>query len=40
MDNMLLAVSKSRAEQVRDLVLSMDRGLQARDLAEGLAARG
>jgi len=40
MDNMLLAVSKSRAEQVRDLVLTLDGGTSARDLAEGLAARG
>ncbi|GAB2899566.1 MmgE/PrpD family protein [Paralcaligenes sp. KSB-10] len=40
MDNMALAVSRSRAEQVRDLVLGMDRGMHARDLAEGLAARG
>lgn len=40
MDNMLLAVSKSRAEQVRDLVLTLDSGTSARDLAEGLAARG
>ncbi|TAL89856.1 MAG: MmgE/PrpD family protein [Candidimonas sp.] len=39
MDNMVLAVSRSRAEQVRDLVLSMDGGLHARDLANGLAAR-
>ena len=40
MDNMLLAVSKRRAEQVRDLVLTLDGGTSARDLAEGLAARG
>ncbi|MBV6304525.1 MmgE/PrpD family protein [Candidimonas humi] len=40
MDNMLLAVSRSRAEQVRDLVLGMDTDMRARDLAEGLAARG
>lgn len=39
-DNMLLAVSKSRAEQVRDLVLMLDGGISARDLADGLAARG
>lgn len=39
MDNMLLAGSRSRAEQVRDLVLNMDQCLHARDLAEGLAAR-
>jgi hypothetical protein len=40
MDNMLLAVSKSRAEQVRDLVLTLDNGINARDIADGLAARG
>lgn len=39
MDNARLVVSTSRAEEVRDLVLSMDRGLQAHDLAKGLAAR-
>jgi 2-methylcitrate dehydratase PrpD len=39
MDNARLVMSTSRAEEVRDLVLSMDRDLQARDLAEGLAAR-
>lgn len=40
MDNMLLAVSKSRAVQVRDLVLALDGGMDARDIADGLAARG
>ena len=40
MDNARLSVSASIAEEVRDLVLRMDRGLQARDLAKGLAARG
>ena len=40
LDNAGLAVSRRRAEQVRDLVLAMDDGLSARDLAEGLAAAG
>lgn len=40
MDNAGLALSASRAAQIRDLVLDMDRGLLARDLAEGLADRG
>ncbi len=40
MVNARLAVSYSRAEEIRDLVLAMDRGLDARDLAQGLAARG
>jgi len=39
-DNMLLAVSQRRAEQVRDLVLALDGDIDARSLAEGLAARG
>ncbi len=39
MENARLAVSASRAEEVRDLVLSMDRSLKACDLAIGLAAR-
>jgi 2-methylcitrate dehydratase PrpD len=40
MDNAGLALPAARAAQIRDLVLTMDGGLQARDLAEGLAARG
>ena len=40
MDNARLVMSTSRAEEVRDLVLGMDRSLQACDLANGLAARG
>ena len=40
MDNARLAVCASRAEEIRDLVLGMDRGPDAIDLAEGLAARG
>ncbi len=40
MANARLAVSAARAGQIRDLVLAMDQGLAARDLAEGLAARG
>ena len=40
MENMLLAVSGSRAEQVRDLVLTLDCGINARAFAHGLAARG
>lgn len=40
MDNMLLAASRGRAEHVRDLILGMDAGISAVDLAEGLAARG
>ena len=40
MDNAGLAVPAERAAQIRDLVLTMDRGVQASDLAEGLAARG
>ena len=39
MGNARLAVSSSRAEEIRDLVLAMD-SLDARELAEGLAARG
>lgn len=38
MENAALAVSASRAAQIRDLVLGMDQGLAARDLAAGLAA--
>ena len=40
MENMLLAVSKSRAEEVRDLVLTLDGGIDAQDLEDGLASRG
>ena len=40
MDNMALAVSKSRAEQIRDLVLSINGDLDARDIEDGLAAPG
>jgi 2-methylcitrate dehydratase PrpD len=40
MDNARLAVSGARAAEIRDLVLGMDQGLDAIDLAEGLAARG
>ena len=40
MANARLAVSASRAEEIRDLVLAIGQGLDARDLAEGLAARG
>lgn len=40
MGNAALAVSSSRAAQVRDLILAMDAGIDARDFAEGLAARG
>jgi len=40
MDNMLLAVSKSRAEEVRDLVLTLDGGMDAQEIEDGLAARG
>jgi len=39
MDNAGLVLPRERAAQIRDLVLGMDRGLQARELAEGLAAR-
>jgi 2-methylcitrate dehydratase PrpD len=40
MQNAARAVSAARAAQIRDLVLEMDRGLAARDLAAGLAGRG
>ncbi|MBK5103530.1 MAG: MmgE/PrpD family protein [Burkholderiales bacterium] len=40
MDNAGLVLPATRAAQIRDLVLAMDQGMQARDLAEGLAARG
>jgi 2-methylcitrate dehydratase PrpD len=40
MQNAARAVSAARAAQIRELVLAMDRGLGARDLAAGLAGRG
>ena len=40
MANATLAVSARRAAEVRDLVLAMDQGIDARALAEGLAGRG
>ncbi|MCZ2098376.1 MAG: MmgE/PrpD family protein [Burkholderiales bacterium] len=40
MENATLAVSRSRAGEIRDLVLSLDRMADAAELAEGLAARG
>lgn len=38
-ENATLAVSRARAEQIRDLVLSIDRLASTAELAEGLAAR-
>ena len=40
MDNATLAVSRTRAAEIRDLVLAMDRMADIAELAEGLAARG
>ena len=40
MGNAALAVSSSRAVQVRDLILALDAGIDARAFADGLAARG
>ena len=40
MENATLAVSRSRAGEIRDLVLSLDRMADTAELAEGLAARG
>ena len=39
-DNARLAVSASHAAEIRDLVLAMDRGVGARELAEALTLRG
>jgi 2-methylcitrate dehydratase PrpD len=40
LDNTRLAASPSRAAQILELVLDLDRGVEAREFAEGLAARG
>jgi len=40
MDNAGLAVPAARAEQIRELVLAMDQGVSARELAVALAAHG
>jgi 2-methylcitrate dehydratase PrpD len=40
MENATLAVSRSRAGEIRDLVLSLDRLADTAELSEGLAARG
>jgi 2-methylcitrate dehydratase PrpD len=40
MENATLAVSRARAAEIRDLVLSLDRLPDTAQLAEGLAARG
>jgi 2-methylcitrate dehydratase PrpD len=40
LENATLSVSRARAEQIRDLVLSLDRLADVAELAEGLAARG